>query len=63
MRARALPGTTIALLLVLVAILLTANEVRFQGCVNAQWAQVSIRADHPAAGQGVQQCSRIPFRY
>ena len=51
----------LALLLIFLAILLTANEIRYQGCVAARFTQVAINADHPRAKIGVQKCSRLPF--
>ena len=61
MRAQAIPGVTVALLLIFLALLLTANEIRYQGCINAQFMQVTSNADHPRAPIGVQKCSRFPF--
>jgi hypothetical protein len=54
---------TLALILIFLAILLTANEIRFQGCVDARTAQIAIRADHPRENviPGVPECSRVPF--
>ena len=51
----------LALLLIFLAILLTANEIRYQGCVTTRFTQVTINADHPRAQIGVQECSRLPF--
>jgi hypothetical protein len=51
----------IALGLIFLAILLTANEIRFQGCVSASLEQTAIKVDHPRADVGVQECSRVPF--
>ncbi len=50
-----------ALLLIFLAILLTANEIRFQGCVATRYKQTAINADHPRQAIGVQDCSRLPF--
>ncbi len=53
---------TLALILIFLAILLTANEIRFQGCVHASLKQTAIVLDHPRErGIGVQECSRVPF--
>ncbi len=54
---------TLALFLIFLAILLAANEIRFQGCIDAGLKQTAIRADHPrqSAIAGVQGCSRVPF--
>ena len=54
---------TVALLLIFLAILLAANEIRFQGCVQARVQQLAIRADHPAQTvvPAAQKCSRVPF--
>ena len=54
-------ATVIALLLIFLAILLTANEIRFQGCIDTRSEQMSIKADHPRSGVGVQECSRWPY--
>jgi hypothetical protein len=51
----------LALFLIFFAILLTANEIRFQGCVAARFTQTAINADHPREDIGVQKCSRLPF--
>ena len=50
-----------ALMLIVLAILLTANEIRFQGCVETSYRQTAINADHPRQAIGVQECSRLPF--
>ena len=50
-----------SLLLIFLAILLTANEIRFQGCVDTRHKQTAINADHPRQAIGVQECSRLPF--
>ena len=47
--------------LIFLAILLTANEIRFQGCIDTRLKQTAINADHPHGGVGVQKCSRMPF--
>ena len=52
---------TVALLLIFLAILLTANEIRFQGCVETSYRQTAINADHPRQAIGIQECSRLPF--
>ena len=54
---------TLALVLIFLAILLAANEIRFQGCVEARIEQIAISADHPRGNviAGVQKCSRMPF--
>ena len=54
-------ATVVALLLIFLAILLTANEIRFQGCVTVRHEQIAITADHPRQAVGVQECSRLPF--
>lgn len=55
------PAVAVALLLIFLAILLTANEIRFQGCVDTSYKQTAINADHPRQATGVQKCSRLPF--
>ena len=62
MRLVVLP--TLALFLIFLAILLLANEIRFQGCVAARTQQLAIRAQHPRQNvvRGAQACSRVPFR-
>jgi hypothetical protein len=63
MPARALLLPTLMLLLIFLAILVAANEIRFQGCVAARVQQLTIRADHPGQNvvAGPQGCSRLPF--
>lgn len=63
MRLRdAASGTTIALLLIFLAILWLSNEVRFQGCVQRQDNADLINATaHQATNVGP-ACHRIPFR-
>lgn len=63
MPTRLILPPTLALLLIFLAILLAANEIRFQGCIDASLKQTAIRADHPRqnAIAGVQTCSRVPF--
>ena len=61
MTTRLVVAPTLALILIFLAILLAANEIRFQGCVDASLQQIAIRADHPRAIAGVQECSRVPF--
>jgi hypothetical protein len=63
MPTRLVLAPTLALILIFIAILLAANEVRFQGCVIASLNQIAIRADHPRQNviAGVQECSRVPF--
>jgi hypothetical protein len=62
-----LGGVSLWLALNFVALLVLANEVRFQGCVNQQSAymQASVAAaasaDSPFAGIEGPECSRIPF--
>lgn len=54
---------TIALLLIFLATVLAANEIRYQGCVQARVQQLAIRADHPRQNvvPAAQKCSRAPF--
>jgi hypothetical protein len=54
-------GLIIVLALLVIAVLVTANEIRFQGCVHTRYAQITINADHPKSPVGVQKCSRLPF--
>ena len=63
MPARLVLVPTLALTLIFLAILLTANEIRFQGCVDARVQQIAINADHPRQNviPGAQECSRVPF--
>jgi hypothetical protein len=54
---------TLALILIFLAILVAANELRFQGCIDARLQQIAITADHPRQNviAGVQKCSRAPL--
>ena len=54
-------GATIALLLIALAILITANEIRFQGCIARQDRQLAGTADSPDGAAGITDCSRIPL--
>lgn len=56
-----MPGVTVALMLIFLAILLTANEIRYQGCIAAQVQQVTATVAHPKSPVAVQKCSRFPF--
>ena len=51
----------LCLLLIFLAILLTANEIRFQGCIDTRYKQIAIKADHPRQPIGPQDCSRLPL--
>lgn len=50
-----------ALLLIFLGVVVTANEIRFQGCIDTRYKQIAINADHPRRPVGVQECSRLPF--
>ncbi len=52
---------TVGVFLIFLAILLTANEIRFQGCIDTRYKQTALNADHPRRAVGVQECSRLPF--
>lgn len=53
-------AATVTLLLIFLALLLIANEIRFQGCVSRIDRQLAINAEHPHFAN-VQKCSRLPF--
>jgi hypothetical protein len=51
-----------ALLLIFLALLIVANEIRYQGCVSRKYDQIAINAARDAQFKvGVQECSRLPF--
>lgn len=49
------------LFLIFLAVLLTANEIRFQGCVQRIDTVRATNAAHPGAGLLPPECSRLPF--
>ena len=59
-RSTTASAVTLMLFLIFLALLLTANEIRFQGCVSRQDAQTAINAERPST-VSVLKCSRLPF--
>ena len=54
-------AVVLALLLIALAILVTANELRFQGCNSRIDRQVALAAEREGRPSYVVECSRIPF--
>ena len=57
-------AAVICLLLIVVALLLIANEIRFQGCVASQHRQALVEATKSPRNPApvTLECHRLPFR-
>ena len=51
----------LGLLAIALAVLVLANEVRFQGCVARADRQVALAVQTKTPVQNVTECSRVPF--
>ncbi len=61
MRVGFLASVPFLLLLLVLSVLVLANEVRFQGCVARQDRALAITADHPDSAVRGPECARLPF--